>query len=494
MRMSRVPLHPPGRTPLHRRLRTAAALATAAVLLAAFPAQAHPGNGNGQGNGHRPDRVTVGNRTYIADDQGRATQWRGFNLADKGHSGADAFADIQERDLRDMAARGFNLARLVFFWDDLEPAPGRYDRTYLAKMRRILDWADRYHIKVVLDAHQDVYGPAFNGHRGIPAWTTRTDGLPYEPIPGDWFSEYFEPSVQTAFDHLYTDHDLRAAHARMWTTVAAALGRHPAVLGYDLMNEPFGKLAADTDLPTAAGRFEAGQLTDLWNRLADAVRLVDRDNWVFVEPTVIVGLGVPTQLGAIDDPHAAYAPHFYDTAMEAGADYDPEGTFIQAYEAAITDYPARNRMPVIVGEWGPPDPTLPHMRTYFTRMTAAMDRFSSGWTDWQWCRGGGYCTLTANGQLKPNHDLLVQPYARATAGDPVSYGYDPATRTYTLTYTTRANADGPTEIAVPRDVYPRGYNVAVQGRNADWDRHGQTLTVTTRGRTGGTYTVTLTPR
>ncbi|MGR6996983.1 hypothetical protein ACU686_00690 [Yinghuangia aomiensis] len=98
---------------------------------------------------------------------------------------------------------------------------------------------------------------------------------------------------------------------------------------------------------------------------------------------------------------------------------------------------------------------------------------------------------TAQAQPRPARPALRPSL---TAGDPVSYGYDPAARTYTLTYTTRANTDGPTEIAVPRDVYPDGYNVAVQGRNADWDRHGQTLTVATRGRTGGTYTVTLTPR
>lgn len=478
------------RLPSVRSLATATATAAAAaLLLGTLPAtaEAHPGPA-----GH--DRITAGDRTFIADDRGRATQWRGFNLADKGHRGPDAFADIQERDLRDMAARGFNLARLVFFWDDLEPTPGRYSRAYLGKMRRIMDWADRYGIKVMLDAHQDVYGPHFGGHRGAPAWTTRDDGLPYQPNPDDWFSEYFQPSVQAAFDHLYSDTDLRRAHARMWTTVAAALGRHPALLGYDLMNEPFAKFRPDEDLPTAAARFESTQLTELWNRLADAVRLVDRRSWIFVEPTVIVGLGVPTALGPIDDPRVAYAPHFYDTAMESGADYDPDGTFIQAYEAAITAYPARHRMPVIVGEWGPPDPTLPNMRTFFTRMTAAMDRFGTGWTNWQWCRGGGYCTLTADGQLKPNHDLLVQPYARTVAGAPTSYAYDPATRTYTLTFTTRAGVTAPSEITVPRDVYPTGYRVKIEGRKADWHSHGQTVQVQTRGHAGETYTVTITPR
>ncbi|MFI9064247.1 cellulase family glycosylhydrolase [Streptomyces sp. NPDC053429] len=462
------------------------ALGVAGLLLGVLPAQAqaHPDRAS--------DRVTVGDRTFTTDGQGRALQWRGFNLADKSSRGADAFADIHESDLKDMAARGFNLARLAFFWDDLEPEPGHYDRGYLAKMRRILDWADRYHVKVVLDAHQDVYGPHF-GSRGVPAWATRDEGLPFRPIPEDWFSEYFEPSVQAAFDHLYKDTDLRTAHARMWTTVASALGGHPALLGYDLMNEPFARFLEGEDLPAAAARFEAGELTEMWNRLARAVRLVDQKSWVFVEPTVIVGLGVPTRMGTIDDPHAGYAPHFYETAMETGGDYDPDGTFIPAYEAAISDYPTRHRMPVIVGEWGG-NPYVPHASRFVTDMTASLDRFSSGWTWWQWCRGGGYCFLDQTGAVKPNARLLVQPYARAVAGDPLGFAYDPATRTYTLTFRTRDDAAGPTEITVPKDTYPNGYRVTVQGRNAKWDGNGQTVTVSTHGRSGTTYQVTISPR
>lgn len=162
-----------------------AALAVAALLLGVLPAraQADPDRAPDRVT----DRVTVGDRTFIADSQGRALQWRGFNLADKSSRGTHAFADIHESDLKDMAARGFNLARLAFFWDDLEPTPGHYDRGYLTKMRRILDWANRYHIKVILDAHQDVYGPHFDSAasptgppatRGCRSHTDPTTGSP----------------------------------------------------------------------------------------------------------------------------------------------------------------------------------------------------------------------------------------------------------------------------------------------------------------------------
>ncbi|MEJ8651664.1 hypothetical protein WKI65_27175 [Streptomyces sp. MS1.AVA.3] len=80
------------------------------------------------------------------------------------------------------------------------------------------------------------------------------------------------------------------------------------------------------------------------------------------------------------------------------------------------------------------------------------------------------------------------------AGDPLKFAYDPATRTYTLTFRTRDNAEGPTRITVPRDAYPGGYRVDLQGNKASWGDHGQTVTVSTHGRAGATYRVTISPR
>ncbi|MFI9259770.1 endoglycoceramidase, partial [Streptomyces sioyaensis] len=92
-----------------------AVLAVAALVLGVLPAQAQarPDRVPDRVPGRVPDRVTVGDRTFIADGQGRALQWRGFNLADKSSRGTHAFAGIHDSDLKDMAARGFNLARLA---------------------------------------------------------------------------------------------------------------------------------------------------------------------------------------------------------------------------------------------------------------------------------------------------------------------------------------------------------------------------------------------
>ncbi|MFI1761068.1 cellulase family glycosylhydrolase [Streptomyces sp. NPDC020800] len=394
----------------------------------------------------------------LTDRHGRVLTLHGWNIEDKVHRGDQALSGITERHLRDMQAKGFDFARLLVFWDDLEPRPGQYSQSYLRRIERILDWAERYDIQVLIDAHQDVFGPAF-GHRGIPAWATRTDGLPFTPHPDDWFAEYFEPAVQRAFSHLYQDPDLRRAQARMWRTLAGRFARHPAVLGYDLINEPMGELHPGEDLATAARRIERDQLTPMYNRLARAVRSADDDAWVFVEPTPIVGEGVPTGLGRVHDPRVVYAPHFYNAAMEAGGDYDPGAGWIEAYERAVTDYPAQYRVPVVIGEWGPLDSTLPNMRRFYRDAMASLGRYASGWAGYVWCYGGGYCAVDDTGAFRTNKELTAEPYAQSVAGTVRSASYDAVRGVYRLAYRAAPHGSRLTELSLP----PGSWRVEADG-------------------------------
>ncbi|MFF0272647.1 cellulase family glycosylhydrolase [Streptomyces sp. NPDC004330] len=441
-------------TPAWRTALAAVALATAliapAVPAAAAPAAAAPAARPQAGGGTIP---------VLTDERGRALTLRGWNVEDKANRGDAALSAITEKHFRDMRAKGFNFARLLVFWDDLEPRPGRYSQAYLRKIERILDWAAKHDVKVLLDAHQDVFGPAF-GHRGVPAWATRTDGLPFTPRPDDWFSEYFEPAVQRAFTHLYEDEDLRRAQARMWRVLADRFEDHPAVLGYDLINEPMGELREGEDLPAAARRIERDQLTPLYNRLADAIRAVDPSTWIFVEPTPIVGEGVPTGLGRIDDPKVVYAPHFYNTAMEAGADYDPAARWIETYEQAVTRYPEEYGVPVVVGEWGPLNNSLPHMNRFYREAMASLGRYGSGWAGYVWCYGGGYCAVDGAGNFRTNKELTAEPYAEAVAGTVRSAGYDAGAGVYRLAYDA-ADRRGSrvTELSLP----PGDWRVSARG-------------------------------
>ncbi|TQK51933.1 endoglycosylceramidase [Streptomyces sp. SLBN-118] len=428
----------------------------------------------------------------LTDDRGRTLTLHGWNVEDKTNRGDLALSAITEKHFRDLHAQGFNFARLLIFWDDLEPRRGQYSARYLRTIERVLDWADTYGIQVLIDSHQDVFGPAF-GHRGIPEWATRTDGLPFTPHPGDWFSEYFEPAVQRAFTHLYEDEDLRQAQARMWRVVAARFEHHPAVLGYDLINEPMGEMRAGEDLPTAARRIERDQLTPMYNRLADAVRSADEGNWIFAEPTPIVGEGLPTGLGRIKDPKVVFAPHFYNTAMEAGGDYDPSAGWIESYEAAVTAYPKEQRIPVVVGEWGPLNNSLPNMGRFYREALASLSRYSSGWAGYVWCYGGGYCALDEHGLFRTNKEQTAAPYAPAVAGRVVADTYDPASGTYRLVYRARGRL-GVTEISLPPSA--SGRRIALDGpawTDTPTVPAGRTRTVRVLALPGARITVTVSP-
>ncbi|MET7299037.1 hypothetical protein [Embleya sp. NPDC005575] len=78
------------------------------------------------------------------------------------------------------------------------------------------------------------------------------------------------------------------------------------------------------------------------------------------------------------------------------------------------------------------------------------------------------------------------------AGNPESYRYDPDTRTYTLTFTTHRGVDGPTEIALPKDVYAKPPTIQITGPGrTHTDTRNNTAGITTAK--DGRYTITITP-
>lgn len=86
------------------------------------------------------------------------------------------------RSLRDM---GFNAFRLLINWEGIEPCrKGQYDKAYVSSIRKVVETANRYGIRVLLDMHQD----AFSRHIAVkynekPSYTT-SDGKLVIPEKG----------------------------------------------------------------------------------------------------------------------------------------------------------------------------------------------------------------------------------------------------------------------------------------------------------------------
>lgn len=435
-------------------------------------------------------------RVYFADAKGRALQLHGVN--DKT---TDPSASLTDAVLAAAAERGMDHVRLSVYWQNLEPEKGRFDEAYLDNVVDAIQRAGRHGLRVILDMHQDVYGEAFGSH-GIPAWATETDGLAFEP-QATWLLNYLQPAVQRAFDNLYEKPELRQAQIDAWTHVVNRVNGEPAVLGYDLMNEPFGELKPGESLFEAAARVERDQLTPMYQRLTDAISAIDSDHWVFIEPPNLASLGVATSLGAVHGPKVAFYPHMYDTSLESST-YDPTSDqytynpeFFKSWTDAITTYTRANPMPMLVGEWGIARPEAHSMDSFVRKSLATMDAVASGWSQFMFCFGSGqsYCPVDPDGNDRPNIGQIFEPYARAIAGKPTSSTYDFATRTLRLTYRDNG-AQGPSEIFIPESrSYPRGFRVLASSGTSqtnDFDAASGVLSVDV-AKTGSDHTICVVP-
>lgn len=423
-------------------------------------------------------------QAFIADADGRALQFRGINVK------ADRPAEVATDELMaDAEARGFDLLRLAVYWDELEPADDAWDEAYAAEIQTVIERAEAHGIWVILDMHQDNFNQQFEG-KGMPDWVTDGEGLPFTPQPV-WFLNALQPALQQAWENLYERPAYRAAQVDAWEEIVTRYRDEPNVLGYDLLNEPFGKFRPGEELPAAIERIESEQLTAMYQRLTTAIRALDAERWVFIEAPNQASLGIRTWLGPIEGGNIAFFPHLYDAAIES-ATYTPGGsvaydpTFFDTYEGVIGVYPDAHHVPVLFGEWGVGQPEVPGMERYVQGALELMERQGSGWAVFTGCRGGSYCVFDENGDDRPGIGQITQPWAKAIAGAPTSYHWDGATRTLRVVFEDSA-ATGSTDLVVPASrVYPDGYRVATSDAEGTWS------SAVTAGQDPGPLTVSVT--
>ena len=425
---------------------------------------------------------------FVTDEDGRALILHGLNIdgAAKHNAGLPTITD--EEILQVAHEWGFNVARYLIFWSMTEPEQGVYDEAYLDAVEAYLDRLHEAGMWVVLDMHQDCWGDTIyelasgeetGGNNGAPMWATLTDGEPHNQPAGFWSLCYVSSDVIRAFDNFwdYEGHpELQDAYGAMWAHVAERFGEHPAVLGYDLMNEPWEG--------SNVGRqrvFDETLYHAFNERMLGAIRAVDNERWIFYEPRAFgPNQASPSYMPALTDPRGgaqklAYFPHFYPVEYESG--YNPANdSYIDRWESHRVNEMELQQAPLLSGEWSMlPFSSEADMVTYFERMHTMFDTSTSGWAFWDRGVTAAYFQGGVTEGLQVI-DLLVRPYPRAVAGQPITYGFDESTRVFTLDFETRAKVLGTTDIFVPGQIYAEGWVLEVSSPEGTWDSEWNELT------------------
>jgi hypothetical protein len=420
-------------------------------------------------------------------------------------------------DFAQMRALGFDVVRLVLNWSQLEPTPGAYSATYLNRVAQVVGWARQQGIYVILDMHQDQYSryivPAAKGTApvacspsgggdGAPAWAVQTDGKvgcalygidELNPAESAAFANFWANSAVAAPQDQSPGAGLQDHYIGGLAALARVFENNPAVLGYELMNEPQpgstgavpagnGYQASSQDLyPFYTRAIEAltgvrdgrptcpaAAPTSLANTCAyPQLASVSRQQ-IFFEPLAyrnLVDFSLQVSAPFSSYPNLVYAPHVYTYAFTIEQEllsmpakpggFPPDFTF--GYQTAEADAEAMHSA-VFVTEFGDSSGTD---RTILANELAAQEQTQTGGTLWAWkglsqSAGSCWCTrwqyssyqTTANGTRgkgnprstpSPNdqliasrQQLMMRVWPQATAGRLGAYAYDPTTRSFAM--------------------------------------------------------------
>ena len=421
---------------------------------------------------------------FVADRQGRVVILRGANFVGS-KSGPDYIGKIDEDRIARMRTYGFNSVRQLILWEGLEPQMGVYDEKYLDAIGVRLDWYAKHGIYVVLDMHQDIYGPAVGGD-GAPPWATITDGKVFKPIEGGaWYLSALNAAVQAAYSNFWDPAkghpELQQHYIATWQHVIQRFHSHPAVIGYDVMNEPVfanGDIAATIDFKdgaVASGDWRNPRLIDFTQRIVNAIRAIDSDGYIFYEPTSLLNSNLGADIGGpfpgdvlgITDPRKGpprlgYAPHLYDMTVEQGGGWTLDNTYVGDWEKLRAADRVKQGGALWLGEFGGAN-DQPNMADFVNQVLTMADRQMMGYALWAY-DGGSWSPIGGDGKDTLWATWLTRPYPRAVAGVLESFSYDAKTRVFQMQWTPRKEALGPTEIMLPvTRVYPDGYVAVVGG-------------------------------
>ncbi|MEA2368122.1 MAG: endoglycosylceramidase [Thermoleophilaceae bacterium] len=448
-------------------------------------------------------------------------------------SATDPGRRFTARDAATLRRLGFSVVRLGIVWSGLEPGPKgakaddpRYCTrhtpgtpfaslgvadpyrqadvdAYLRRVDRTVKLLAREHIRVLVDMHQDGWGRPFDNpgsdtpwmSEGAAAWATCTDDFPFNQ-PATWQGAYTDPAVNSALTHFWSNDvsaNLQGQFIRVWKAVARHYAENPAVIGYDVFNEPSAPTAlTGPEFDRQLACFYAGSAHAAAScggtvppsqappdGVVPEIQKVAPRQIVFYEAPILTDFGGTTTLGIVEQlpfPRLALSYHVYGGVPASGSfqcdqpscgpqEQQSFDNFREERGQTMTKQPGGPAW--LLTEFGAED-YVPDV----ARVAALADERLASWTYWAALQlhdptGSPTEGLIDERTRRPDPGrsaVLARPYPLATAGTPTSQSFDPASEAFDLAYDRDPAVKAPTRIGVPLAFhYAKGYDVTVTG-------------------------------
>jgi hypothetical protein len=346
---------------------------------------------------------------WVRDRQGRVLLLRGINYSglEWGNFSTQPHGP-QEADLARIASWGITVVRLPIAWAYLEPEPGRIDLGYLKnEVDRVVDFAQRHGIVVILDMHQYKWSMCFTDGLGIPTWTcqgkySNTFGAMLK-AQSDFWRGATAPDGRPLLDHF----------ADVWLRVAEYYRDSPTVVAFNFFNEPLDVLVGLNEgkpLEQAVQEFEHDVLFPYYQRLARLVRGVGAPQTLVLDPAVTRAVGIRAHPQPIGDTNVMYAPHLYFGADTGGFTGDLD--YLRAQYAQAVTEASEIGAPLWIGEWG----GVAGGPGFYRSSLAMQDAFLLGSAAWGYFPSGNELVDADGTEHLELVNLLARPYPLQTAG------------------------------------------------------------------------------
>ncbi len=357
---------------------------------------------------------------HFKDERGAVVLLRGLNVA--GDAKVPPFRPLRDPSVLDrLPALGVNVARLLFIWEAFEPEREHHDESYLAYYAGVIDALAARGIAVIIDVHQDAFSRfALHGcGEGMPAWAVSSAVARDAPDNGSgcsWWGllSMVDRDTRRSWEDFYANvRGVRSRYLALLKVLAERFGDHPAVIGYDLLNEPWGD--------------ERAQIAPLYEAGARVIRAVDADALLFLSPQALTSAGQASELARPSFGNLVYAPHYYDPLVALASIW--WGDSLEAPVNVMLQHATRWGAPLFVGEFGAPAHTV-NGPAYMDAFYAALDRrfvSAAQWSfvaHWSEQRKDGwnaedYSIFDASFALRANY--RVRPYPARIPGEPRTF-------------------------------------------------------------------------